>query len=95
MHERDASDNKPVGEVVFQDTSSDGSLTIAVWREPEEKTDLMRELGGMGFLRVYDSHTGELYHHERLALSPSAIFGPGPTADEAEHWSNIISIFSD
>jgi hypothetical protein len=85
----------PENDVVFQDISTDGLLTITVWRDSEPETGLMRELGGMGTVRVYDSHSGELYHEERMVLSPSSIFGPGPTGEEAERWSNIVSMFTD
>lgn len=83
----------PPNEVVFQDTSTDGRLTIAVWWDAEPETELMRELGAMGTVRVYDSYSGELYHEERMALSPGAIFGPGPNDSEVERWANIISLF--
>jgi hypothetical protein len=85
----------PENDVVFQDTSTDGSLTITVRRDSEPETDLMRELGGMGTVRVYNSFSGELYHEERMVLSPTCIFGPGPTGEEAERWSNIVSMFLD
>jgi hypothetical protein len=93
MPDKEPRPDLPQREVVFQDTSLDGSRTITVWRDAEPKTELMRELGAMGTVQVYDSLSGELYHDERMALSPSAIFGPGPTDNEVERWSNIISMF--
>lgn len=85
----------PESNTILLDTSVDGRLTLLVVRDDEPETPLMREFGGMGTVRVYDSKSGELYHEERTVLSPSAVFGPGPTADEVEHWSNIISMFTD
>lgn len=95
MHENNPAPIQPSGEVVFQDISTDGSLTITVWREGSGADFIAQEFGDMGIIRVYDSYTGQLYHEERVALSRSAIFGPGPNDQEVDRWSNIISMFSE
>lgn len=85
-------EQSPGNRVVFQDTSVDGSLTITVWMDDEPTTSFMENFGGMGTVRIYHTHSALLYHEERIALSSSAIFGPGPTDDEIEKWSTLISI---
>lgn len=79
--------------VVFQDTTVDGLLTVTVWRDDEPETELMRELGSMGTLRIYDSRTGELYHEERLALSAATLYGRGPSNEDMQRWLNILKAF--
>ena|SRR3972149_7402945 len=83
----------PESGVVFQDTSVDRSLTITVWLDPGPQTDLMKESGikAMGMLRIYRNQSTELIHQERVSLSNSTDFGPGPTDDEVEYWSDLVS----
>ncbi|MBA3757923.1 hypothetical protein H0X09_03650 [Candidatus Saccharibacteria bacterium] len=95
MSEQRRYEDLPPSRVIFQDTSVDESLALTVWLDNEPETDLMKELGAMGTVRVYDIQSGELYHQERMPLSRSAVYGPGPNDDEVERWSNIISLFTD
>ena len=85
-------ENLPESEVLFQDTSKDGSLAITIWRDHGHMTELMIENGvaAMGIVRIYSLGSFELLHEERIALSESSILGPGPLAEEVDYWSELI-----
>lgn len=85
-------ENLPESEVVFQDTSTDGSLAITIWRDQAQMTELMIENGvaAMGIVRIYSLSSFELLHAERIALSESAVLGPGPLAEEVDYWCELI-----
>lgn len=85
----------PESEVIFQDTSKDGSVAITIWRDHVLLTDLMIEAGAaaMGILRIYDLSSLELLHEERIFLSQASILGSGPTEEEVEYWSNLVASY--
>ena len=85
----------PVGETVYYETSTDGSVALQVIREDTADDFITHEFGAMGRIIVYDSHSGEVFHEERTAISSQAIFGPGPTQDEANKWYLLVSEYSD
>lgn len=82
----------PESEVIFQDTSTDGTLAVTIWRDPTPVTELMIEtkVAAMGILRIYSLDSLELLHEERIPLSESCTYGPGPLAEEVAYWSELI-----
>lgn len=86
------SEQLPASEIIFSDTTTDGRLTITVWRDNTPRTDLMKEAGieAMGILRIYKNYNYYLEHEERVPLSHSSVHGSGPTAEETDYWTSLV-----
>lgn len=85
----------PESQLIFRETSVDGSVTVTVWRDAEPITEVMKHIGAMGILTVSSTRNNTIYAQERLPLSPSAIFGPGPTEKEIRRWTIPLSRLAD
>ena len=85
----------PESRLIFSDTTKDGMLTMTVWLDDDAQTDLMRENGieAMGTLTVYNNLSMLLAHQERVPLSASTVYGPGPTEEDSKHWFDVIEQF--
>ena len=89
------SEKLPKSRLIYSDITNDGLLTLTVWLDPSPQTDLMRENGvaAMGNLTVYNNESLMLAHEERVPLSESAVYGPGPTEQDTKIWHRIIGQF--